>query len=195
MTDLPSGFTKIVKLKRDGRITLDIAASYGRIYKLNIKRKAVGYVLSAHSKKGFPPAHTTEHLLNQTVMRMLGAEHSNNAHIERRKNRVTFILDHKPSRKEERAVEGEMNRLIAENLSVTLEMIDHNNTPEGVNVGELPGDTSEMLRLVRIGGFDVCLCIGKHVHLTTQIGRFEMLDANWDGQKHVFRIRFKTIPI
>ena len=87
-----------------------------------------------------------------------------------------------------------MNRLIAEDLPVTFEMVDRNNIPEGVNIDKLPEDASEMLRLVRIGDFDVCLCIGKHVRSTAQIGRFEMLGTNWDEQKRTFRIRFKVIP-
>jgi Ser-tRNA(Ala) deacylase AlaX len=51
-----------------------------------------------------------------------------------------------------------------------------------------------MLRIVRIGNYDICPCIGKHVRSTGQIGRFEMLGTNWDEQAHSFRIRFKVIP-
>jgi len=152
------------------------------------------YTFNQHNKEEFPPAHTAEHLLNQLMVRMFGTERSKNAHIERKKSKMTFILDHKPSRKEEKAIEDEMNRLIAEDLPVTFEMIDRNNIPEGVDVGKLPEDASEMLRLVRIGDFDVCLCIGKHVRSTAQIGRFVMLGTNWDEQKRTFRIRFKVIP-
>ena len=116
------------------------------------------YVLNAHNKEEFPPAHTAEHLLNQVMIRMFGTERSSNTHIERKKSKMTFILDHKPDRKEEKAIEDEMNRLIAEDLPVTFEMVDHNNIPEGVTVDRLPEGASEMLRLVRIGDFDVCLC-------------------------------------
>ncbi len=151
------------------------------------------YVLNSHNKEEFPPAHTAEHLLNQVMIRMFDTERSNNAHIERKKSKMTFILDHKPDRKEEKAIEDEMNRLIAEDLPVTFEMVDRNNIPEGVSIDKLPEDVSEMLRLVRIGDFDVCLCIGKHVRSTAQIGRFEMLGTNWDEQKRTFRIRFKVI--
>ena len=194
MTDLLSGFAKVVDLKRDGQVALDVEANYGRIYKFNIKKQAVDYVLNSHNKEEFPPAHTAEHLLNQVMIRMFGTERSNNAHIERKKSKMTFILDHKPDRKEEKAIEDEMNRLIAEDLPVTFEMVDRNNIPEGVTVDRLPEDASEMLRLVRIGDFDVCLCIGKHVRSTAQIGRFEMLGTNWDEQKRAFRVRFKVIP-
>ena len=88
------------------------------------------YVLNSHNKEEFPPAHTAEHLLNQVMIRMFGTERSNNAHIERKKSKMTFILDHKPDRKEEKAIEDEMNRLIAEDLPVTFEMVDRNNIPK-----------------------------------------------------------------
>lgn len=152
------------------------------------------YTFNTHNKEEFPPAHTAEHLLNQVMIRMFGTERSSNAHIERKKSKMTFILNHKPDRKEEKAIEAEMNRLITEDLPVTYEMVDRNNIPDGVCVDKLPEDASEMLRLVRIGDFDVCLCIGKHVRSTAQIGRFEMLGTNWDEEKHAFRIRFKVIP-
>ena len=152
------------------------------------------YTFNTHNKEEFPPAHTAEHLLNQVMIRMFGTERSSNAHIERKKSKMTFILDHKPDRKEEKAIEAEMNRLITEDLPVTYEMVDRNNIPDGVSVNKLPEDASEMLRLVRIGDFDVCLCIGKHVRSTAQIGRFEMLGTNWDEEKHAFRVRFKVIP-
>ncbi len=152
------------------------------------------YTFNTHNKEEFPPAHTAEHLLNQVMIRMFGTERSSNAHIERKKSKMTFILDHKPDRKEGKAIEAEMNRLITEDLPVTYEMVDRNNIPDGVSVDKLPEDASEMLRLVRIGDFDVCLCIGKHVRSTAQIGRFEMLGTNWDEEKHAFRVRFKVIP-
>lgn len=152
------------------------------------------YTFNTHNKEEFPPAHTAEHLLNQVMIRMFGTERSSNAHIERKKSKMTFILDHKPDRKEEKAIEAEMNRLITEDLPVTYEMVDRNNIPDGVSIEKLPEDASEMLRLVRIGDFDVCLCIGKHVRSTAQIGRFEMLGTNWDEEKHAFRVRFKVIP-
>jgi threonine and alanyine tRNA ligase second additional domain protein len=152
------------------------------------------YTFNTHNKEEFPPAHTAEHLLNQVMIRMFGTERSSNAHIERKKSKMTFILDHKPDRKEEKAIEAEMNRLISEDLPVTYEMVDRNNIPDGVSVDKLPEDASELLRLVRIGDFDVCLCIGKHVRSTAQIGRFEMLGTNWDEEKHAFRVRFKVIP-
>lgn len=154
---------------------------------------AEDYILNAHNKEEFPPAHTAEHLLNQTMIRMFGCERSTNAHIERKKSKISYVLDHKLSRHEERDIERKMNELIDEDLPVSFEFVNRDNVPEGVSLDRLPEDASEILRLVRIGDYDVCPCIGKHVRSTSQIGRFEILGTNWDEEKHTFRIRFKIV--
>ena len=151
------------------------------------------FQLNAHNKEEFPPAHTAEHLLNQLMIRMFGCERSRNAHIERKKSKISYTLDHKPSRHEEKDIERSMNELISEDMPVTYEFVDREHIPDGVSLDKLPEDASETIRLVRIGDYDVCPCIGKHVRSTAQIGRFEMLGTNWDEEKHSFRIRFKII--
>ncbi|MBP3767662.1 MAG: hypothetical protein J6I31_05220 [Prevotella sp.] len=150
-------------------------------------------VLNEHHKEEFPPAHTAEHLLNQTMVRLFGCERSFNAHVERKKSKMTFRLDHKPTRQEEREIEREMQRLIDEDLPVTFEFVTRDTLPEGVSPDRLPDDASETIRLVRIGDYDVCPCIGKHVRSTSQIGRFEMLGTNWDEHEKTFRVRFKVV--
>ena len=151
------------------------------------------YILNEHNKEEFPPAHTAEHLLNQTMIRLFGCERSFNAHIERKKSKMTFRLDHKPSRQEEREIEREMQRLIDEDLPVTFEFVKQDELSEGISLDRLPEDASETIRLVRIGDYDVCPCIGKHVRSTSQIGRFEMLGTNWDEHEKTFRVRFKVV--
>ena len=150
-------------------------------------------ILNEHNKEEFPPAHTAEHLLNQTMIRLFGCERSFNAHIERKKSKMTFRLDHKPTRQEEKDIEREMQRLIDEDLPVTFEFVTQDSLPEGVSLDRLPDDASETIRLVRIGDYDVCPCIGRHVRSTSQIGRFEMLGTNWDEHEKTFRVRFKVI--
>jgi Ser-tRNA(Ala) deacylase AlaX len=141
----------------------------------------------------FPPAHTAEHLLNQTMIRLFGCERSYNAHIERKKSKMSFRLDRKPSRQDEKMIEQEMNRLIDEDLPVTFEFVSRDELPEGISLERLPDDAGDTVRLVRIGDYDVCPCIGKHVRSTAQIGRFEMLGTNWDEHERSFRVRFKII--
>ena len=106
---------------------------------------------------------------------------------------MSFHLDHKPTRQEEKEIERRMNELIAEDLPVKFEFVGRDELPEGVTLDRLPDDASEMIRLVRIGDYDVCPCIGKHVRSTSQIGRFEMLGTNWDEMERSFRVRFKIV--
>ena len=150
-------------------------------------------ILNEHNKDEFPPAHTAEHLLNQTMIRLFGCERSFNAHVERKKSKMSFHLDHKPSRQEEKEIERRMNELIEEDLPVTFEFATRDSLPDEIKLDRLPDDASDTIRLVRIGDYDVCPCIGKHVRSAQQIGRFEMLGTNWDEHEHSFRVRFKIV--
>ena len=166
---------------------------------------AEDYILNDHNKEEFPPAHTAEHLLNQLMVRMFGCERSKNAHIERKKSKISYILERKPDRKAEKEIERRMNELIEEDLPVTFEFVtraeleglimsaDPDSPDAQLSLDRLPDNASATIRLVRIGDFDVCPCIGKHVRSTSQIGRFEMLGTNWDEENRSFRIRFKIV--
>ena len=151
------------------------------------------FVLNEHNKDEFPPAHTAEHLLNQTMIRLFGCERSYNAHVERKKSKMSFYLDHKPTRQEEKEIERQMQQLIDDDLPVTFEFVSRDELPPEVSADRLPQDASDTIRLVRIGDYDVCPCIGRHVRSTAQIGRFEMLGTNWDEHEHSFRVRFKIV--
>ena len=131
--------------------------------------------------------------MNQVMIRLFGCERSYNAHIERKKSKMSFRLDHKPSRQEEKEIEREMVRLIEEDLPVTFEVVSIDELPDEVSADRLPEGVSDTIRLGRIGDSDVCPCIGKHVRSTSQIGRFEMLGTNWDEHEHSFRVRFKIV--
>ena len=192
-TELMSGNKKQVELKKDGIFPVSVSANGVSIYKFNVKMDESEFILNEHHKEEFPPAHTAEHLLNQLMHRMFNCERSKNAHIERKKSKMTFEVDHKPTRQEEKAIETEMNRLIELDMPVTYEFVDRDHIPADVKLDRLPEDASETLRLVRIGDYDVCPCIGKHVRSTAQIGKFVLLGTNWDEHAHSLRIRFKIV--
>lgn len=195
-TDLLTGEDASLFLMADIVVPMSVGKYTGRVYKIShmqLKDMDSEYELSLHGKDEFPPAHTAEHLLNQTMVRMFGCERSNNAHVERKKSKISYILDRKPTRQEEREIERRMNELIEADMPVSFEYVSKENVPENVPLGKLPSDAPEKIRLVRIGNYDVCPCIGKHVRSTSQIGRFEMLGTNWDEMKRSFRIRFKVI--
>lgn len=150
-------------------------------------------VLNAHNKEEHRPSHTAEHLLNQTMVRMFGCERSKNAHIERKKSKINFELDECPTPEQVAEIESRMNQLIQEDLEVTYEFVTRDNIPEGVKLDKLPEDASETLRLVRIGHYDVCPCIGQHVASTVEIGTFRITSTSYSEGS--FRIVFKVTSL
>ena len=145
-------------------------------------------ILNTHNKEEHRPSHTAEHLLNQTMVRMFGCERSKNAHIERKKSKINYNLSERPTAEQIAEVERKMNELIAMDLPVTYEFVTRDNILEGVKLDKLPEDASETLRLVRIGDYDICPCIGKHVESTKEIGTFKITSTSInDGS---FRIVF-----
>lgn len=191
--DLLTGDTLSTALKKDAAFYAEVPAHGGRIYKFSTKMNYNGVILNEHNKDEFPPAHTAEHLLNQVMLQLFGCERSTNAHIERRKSKMSFVLDHKPTRQEEKQIEQRMNEQIEADLPVTYELVNRYQLPDDVDAKRLPADSSDVIRLVRIGNFDVCPCIGKHVRSTSQIGKFVMLGTNWDENTRTFRVRFKIV--
>jgi Ser-tRNA(Ala) deacylase AlaX len=53
----------------------------------------------------------------------------------------------------------------------------------------LPADAGEIIRIIRIGDYDACPCIGPHVKSTRQIGPFRVVSTSFEGG--VLRIRYK----
>ena len=146
--------------------------------------------LNSHNKEEHRPSHTAEHLLNQTMVRMFGCERSRNAHIERKKSKINYHLSTCPTAGEIAAVERRMNELICQDLPVDYQFVTRDQIPEGVKLDRLPEDASETLRIVRIGDFDICPCIGQHVSKTGEIGFFRITSTSFkDGS---FRIVYKV---
>ncbi|MBS7357950.1 MAG: hypothetical protein KIG84_04835 [Bacteroidales bacterium] len=146
-------------------------------------------ILNQHNKSEYPPMHTAEHLLNQTMCRMFGCDRSRDTHIERKKSKINFILQERPTDKQIADIEEKINKLIAEDLPVTYEFVDREHIPAGVKLDRLPEDASETIRIVRIGNYDVCPCIGAHVASTAEIGSFRITSTSYNDTS--FRIVYK----
>lgn len=146
-------------------------------------------ILNQHNKSEYPPMHTAEHLLNQTMCRMFGCERSRDTHIERKKSKINFILQERPTDKQIADIEEKINKLITEDLPVTYEFVDREHIPAGVKLDRLPEDASETIRIVRIGDYDVCPCIGAHVASTAEIGSFRITSTSYNDTS--FRIVYK----
>lgn len=147
-------------------------------------------VLNEHNKDEYAPAHTAEHLLNQTMIRMFGCKRSNNAHIERKKSKINYDLPTEPTPEQIAEIEQKMNSLISEDLPVTYEFVTRDNIPEGVVLDKLPENASETLRIVRIGDYDICACVGKHVESTAEIKNFKITSSSYTNGS--FRIVYKV---
>ena len=145
--------------------------------------------LNGHNKAEYPPMHTAEHLLNQTMVRMFGCPRSKNAHIERKKSKCDYELPAAPSEEQRKEVERRINEVIDRHLPVTIEFMPKEQAASIVDLSKLPENASEMLRIVRIGDYDACACIGAHVANTSEIGHFKLL--NYDYSEGRLRLRFK----
>lgn len=145
--------------------------------------------LNDHNKQEYPPMHTAEHLLNQTMIRLFGCERSRNAHIERKKSKCDYTLTVAPTPEQINEIENKVNEVISQNLPVTIEFVSRSQMPEAVDLSKLPENASETLRIVRIGDYDICACIGTHVQSTSEIGKFKIISTDFENGR--LRIRFK----
>ena len=104
---------------------------------------------------------------------------------------MSFLLSQCPAPEEVENLIDAVNKVIAEDLPVTYSFESVNDLEEGISLDKLPENASDTIRIVRVGDYDKCACIGLHVEHTAQIGKVVLLGTNWDEEKKSFRIRFK----
>lgn len=146
-------------------------------------------ILNNHNKQEYPPMHTAEHILNQTMIRLFGCERSKNAHIEKKKSKCDYFLTEPPGAEQIAAIETQVNEIIHSDLPVTISLVSRDEIPAGVDLSKLPENATDTLRLVSIGDYDVCACIGQHVTHTGEIGTFKIISSDFEGGR--LRLRFK----
>ena len=149
-------------------------------------------VLNAHNKEEYPPMHTAEHILNATMVRMFGCPRSRNAHIERKKSKCDYELAACPTEEQVAEIEAAVNEVIGRNLDVRIEFMSHEEAAAIVDLSKLPEDASQTLRIVRVGDYDACACIGAHVANTSEIGIFKILSNDFENGR--WRVRWKVTP-
>jgi len=147
-------------------------------------------VLNSHNKEEYPPMHTAEHILNATMVRLFGCPRSRNAHIERKKSKCDYLLPQAPTAAQVAEIEKAVNEVISRKLDVTIDFIPRAEAAAIVDLSKLPENASETLRIVRVGDYDACACIGAHVKNTSEIGTFSILSHDYaDGR---WRVRWKV---
>jgi len=136
-----------------------------------------------------PAMHTAEHILNSVMDKMYHCGRSFNSHIESRKSKCDYRIRKGLSENEVRAVEKTVNEIIKLKIPVGEELMSRREADARYFTGKLPEEAGDMIRIVRIGNFDACPCIGDHVSNTSEIGSFLITSA--DFNEGVLRIRFR----
>lgn len=134
--------------------------------------------------------HTAEHILNGTMVKMVGCRRADNAHIERKKSKCDYIIPHPLSQEEINAIEAKVNEVIVADMPVTIEFATQKEVCDRFDMERLPENASETVRIVRVGDYDECLCVGTHVERTSQIGKFRISSTRYQEgiQRIVFRL-------
>jgi Ser-tRNA(Ala) deacylase AlaX len=135
------------------------------------------------------PMHTCEHILNQTMVRMFGCARSMNAHIEKKKSKCDYLLAQTPTEAQIVELTDKVNAVIDQHLPVTVDFMNRNDAAEIVDLSKLPADATETLRIIRVGDYDACACIGQHVENTSELGRFTIISHDFENGR--WRVRFK----
>lgn len=135
--------------------------------------------------------HTCEHIVNRTMVNLFGCGRAVSAHIERKKSKLDFALPQAPTDEEIAQIEAKVNEVIARHLDVTAKFITQQEAAGQFDLKRLPEGASDTVRVVSVGDYDDCLCIGTHVANTSEIGTFKIISHDYkDG---IFRMRFKLI--
>ena len=140
-------------------------------------------------KQADPRMHSAEHILNQAMVRLYDCGRCFSAHIERKKSKCDYYFDHELTGDEVEEIQSRVNRVVKSELSVSETFVLKNEALGLYDMDKLPGDVDGRVRIVHMGTYDACPCIGDHVASTGEIGAFRITTTSYkDG---VLRIRFK----
>ena len=145
----------------------------------------------ADRKNYNPQMHSAEHILNQTMVRMFNKGRSFSAHIEKKKSKCDYCFDRDLTEEEKLKIETKVNEIIKMDLPVTENFISLSEAKTKFNLEKLPANAGENIRIIKIGDYDACPCIGEHVTSTREIGEFKIISSGFN--ENVLRIRFKLI--
>ena len=140
------------------------------------------------AKSYAPRMHSAEHILNQVMVRKFDCGRCFSAHVNKKKSKCDYHFDRALTDDEAKEVEAAINEAILANLVVTEELISLTEAERNFNITRLP-DEVDTVRIVHIGNFDSCPCIGEHVDNTSEIGTYRMVSQ--DLNDGVLRIRYK----
>ena len=133
--------------------------------------------------------HSAEHILNQTMVRMFNRGRSFSAHIEKKKSKCDYHFDRELTQAELSDIEKKVNDVIHQNLPVTETFLPRDEALKSFSLEKLPDQAGDNIRIIKIGDYDSCPCIGKHVSSTKEIGGFRIISSSFENG--VLRLRFR----
>ena len=143
-----------------------------------------------HVEKQFDPRmHSAEHIVNQTMIRMFRCNRCFSAHLEKKKSKLDYHFERPLADAETVELERRINEIIEANLPITEAFIAKAEAQRDFNLERLPEGAGDTIRIVSIGDYDACPCIGPHVKSTKEIGLFRVISTSFDDG--TLRIRFK----
>ena len=151
------------------------------------------------SEKVYPrEMHTAEHILGGTMVRMFGCGRAVTTHLERKKSKVDFDfrnIGRNLTPEEVEDVVRIVNGQIDKHMAVTFQMLSYEAAAAEFDLSRLPETAvttpDAELRIVCVGDYDRCPCIGEHVANTSEIGHLRMISTDYDSESGILRMRFK----
>lgn len=136
-----------------------------------------------------PQMHSAEHILNQTMIRLFDCERSFSSHIEKKKSKCDYHFNRPLDLDEEHELAQKVNDVISQRLDVNEKFLTLAEAAEKFNLSRLPEGSGDEVRIVTVGNYDACPCIGPHVKNTSEIGTFQLVSTSFENG--ILRIRFK----
>ena len=138
-----------------------------------------------------PQMHSDEHILNQTMSRMFDCGRSFSSHIEKKKSKCDYHFNRPLTAEEESEIVAKVNAVINQNLEVKEHFLTMEEASQNYNLSRLPEDSGNTVRIVTVGDYDACPCIGPHVSNTSEIGTFQLISSSCEND--ILRLRFKLV--
>jgi len=136
-----------------------------------------------------PEMHTAEHVLNQTMVQMFGCNRSFTNHLERKKSKCDYHFCRALTAADEVQIAKKVNDILSAHLDVSEHILSREEAAKEFDLEKLPDASGENVRIVKVGDYDACPCIGDHVLNTKKVGEFILGSTSYS--EGVLRIRFK----
>lgn len=120
---------------------------------------------------------------------LFGVERAFSSHLERKKSKCDYKFYRLLTSDEEKRIEKLVNEQLKRDLPVEENWLLKADAEKKYNLKRLPDDVEGKIRIVTVGDFDACPCIGAHVKNTSEVGQFILGSSSTENG--VLRIRFK----